>query len=159
MYSNKRTIFSIYGALSNRREAPAKARAVLRDLFDDGERTLISNHPSEGYRFSGAVEWHEGNPPRLPGRTRWLACVVGGAAVLVLVVVLMGSLPGWAAPAIPFYNVRDYGAVGDGAAKDTEAIRTAISTAAGAGGGTRGSPDDGPDARGQLVRGLEAGQQ
>jgi polygalacturonase len=56
--------------------------------------------------------------------------------VLVLVVSLMGSLPGWAAPAIPFYNVRDYGAVGDGNAKDTEAIRTAISTAAGAGGGT-----------------------
>jgi polygalacturonase len=56
--------------------------------------------------------------------------------VLVLVVVLAGSLPVWAAPAIPFYNVKDCGATGDGTTKDTEAIRKAISTAVRAGGGT-----------------------
>ena len=57
-------------------------------------------------------------------------------ALVLVAAIAAGALPGGAAATLPFYNVKDYGATGDGTTKDTEAIRRAISTAAGAGGGT-----------------------
>jgi polygalacturonase len=60
-----------------------------------------------------------------------------GLCVLVAAVVLAGGAGCMGAEQkAPFYNVRDYGAGGSGQAKDTEAIRKAIETAASAGGGT-----------------------
>jgi hypothetical protein len=57
-------------------------------------------------------------------------------AFVLVAILAAGTLPCCAAPAMPFYNVKDYGAAGDGTTKDTDAIRKAISTAAAAGGGT-----------------------
>src|SRR5262245_14781944 len=54
-------------------------------------------------------------------------------------VALTLSIPGCARPAqssTPFYDVRQYGAIADGKAKNTEAIRKAIAAAAEQGGGT-----------------------
>jgi polygalacturonase len=55
---------------------------------------------------------------------------------LVAAVVLMGVGCVGAQPKAPFYDVRNYGAIGTDQAKDTEAIRTAIEAAVSAGGGT-----------------------
>jgi polygalacturonase len=65
-----------------------------------------------------------------------MACPEAFRGFVLIVVLAAGSLSCWAAPAIPFHNVKDYGAAGDGNAKDTEAIRQAISAATNAGGGT-----------------------
>ncbi|MCX5643191.1 MAG: glycoside hydrolase family 28 protein [Phycisphaerae bacterium] len=56
-------------------------------------------------------------------------------SVLVVAIAVAG-LPCWAGQAVPFHSVKEYGAVGNGTTKDTEAIRKAISATAGAGGGT-----------------------
>jgi polygalacturonase len=56
-----------------------------------------------------------------------------GAAAVVLGAGLLGLVPAWAAAT---FNVRDFGARGDGRAVDSPAINKAIAAAAAAGGGT-----------------------
>jgi polygalacturonase len=58
------------------------------------------------------------------------------SSCLLLALVGLGGCVAVPPPAATFYNVRDYGAVGDGQTLDTDAINRTISTAAAAGGGT-----------------------
>jgi hypothetical protein len=65
--------------------------------------------------------------------------VLGGAAVGAAGLTAAYTLrPGDAQAVIPgdYFNVKDYGAVGNGSADDTAAIRSAVTAAEGAGGGT-----------------------
>lgn len=55
---------------------------------------------------------------------------------LCIVLLLVTATGAFALPAGPFYNVRDYGAKGDGAGLDTKAINQTINAASKAGGGT-----------------------
>ena len=58
------------------------------------------------------------------------------AVAMPLLAALAGSLVLAASPAVPVYDVRDFGAKGDGQTVDTAAINAAIDAAAAAGGGT-----------------------
>ena len=69
---------------------------------------------------------------RLPMCRNLLAATLMGAVFLLVTV----SRSGAAAAERAAFNVRDFGAVGDGKALDSPAIDRAIATCAGAGGGT-----------------------
>ncbi|MCC8089673.1 MAG: right-handed parallel beta-helix repeat-containing protein [Rikenellaceae bacterium] len=56
--------------------------------------------------------------------------------VAVIAALWMGTGNSYAAPAGGFYNVKDYGAVGDGSNIDSDAVNKAIEEASSAGGGT-----------------------
>src|SRR5262245_57052631 len=83
------------------------------------------------------------------GRRRMLGVAAGGGAALVAMRAAGGAglRPATAAAAMPyagpmFYNLADYGAIGDGFANDTAAVQAAVNAAGATGGGTILWPPD-----------------
>ena len=75
-------------------------------------------------------------PRRRPGWLRaLLIALVAVAGIAVTTTAPAGASTGTAAQPRPVFNVRDYGAAGDGTSNDTPAVNTAIAAANAAGGG------------------------